>query len=78
VSTRDVDPIIAALRERREAAGLTRQELAGRAKIGYRTLADYEVGKFEPTLNTLCRWADALGCDVALVPRPVWTPPRFQ
>ena len=51
------------LRERRKAAGWSRRELAERADVSERFLADIETGKANPSLLKLCDLATALGTD---------------
>jgi transcriptional regulator with XRE-family HTH domain len=51
----------AALRERRLAAGLTQEELAGRAMLSVRTISSLEHGLSRPYLKTVNLLARALG-----------------
>jgi transcriptional regulator with XRE-family HTH domain len=62
-----MDPIVVALVECRRERGLSQMWVAGRSGIFRRTLAAYESGSHEPGLDALCRWADALDADIALV-----------
>lgn len=62
------------LRARREAAGITREELAASVVRGYGTIATWELGRFAPTHRTLLAIARALDCDVADLCEP--TPRR--
>src|SRR5688500_4469054 len=57
----DLGQRVRALREER---GLTRQELADRAKLSLRFLADVEGGKANPSLGSLHDVAGALSVDV--------------
>ena len=52
------------IREQRQAAGLSQQELAQRSSIGRVTLARVESGKQSPRFNTLSAIAAALGVAV--------------
>lgn len=49
------------LRERREAAGLTQEQLAKAARLSSQSVSNHERGK-PMTLDTLARYAKALGC----------------
>lgn len=54
------------LTKRREAAGMTQEELARRAKLSRGYLADLEAGhRKNPSLVILGRLAKALGCSLA-------------
>ena len=53
------------VRRYRESAGLTQEELAGRAHIGRVTLARLETGEQSPRFNTLRAIAQAFGVDVS-------------
>lgn len=48
----------------RREQGLSQHELATKANMLQQAISDYEVGKKEPTLNTACRLAEALGVSV--------------
>jgi DNA-binding XRE family transcriptional regulator len=67
---RDVDPILTGLRDRRRELGVTQQLLArAMGTAGSPNLiSSRELGHRSPTLAFLRRWADALGCEIALVP----------
>jgi transcriptional regulator with XRE-family HTH domain len=58
-------------REARQQAGLTQQELAERAGMSQPAIAKLERGATNPTLATLSRCAEAVGCELRmeLVPR---------
>ncbi|MFI9506980.1 helix-turn-helix domain-containing protein [Nocardia sp. NPDC052566] len=58
-------PIGKYIRERREASGLTRQQLADRTKLSLSLIEKVELGSREPTINALGHLFDAL-----LVPIP--------
>lgn len=57
------------LRARRVQAGLSQTGLAMRTGIDQAHISRYERGIARPQAGTLVRLADALGCDVVLVPR---------
>jgi len=54
----------ARLRELRTAAGLTQRELAKRSGTSSAAISNFEAGNNSPTLGTLVRLAEALGCDL--------------
>lgn len=64
-----VDPIMVALREAREAAGMTQAELARIVGVRVSVLRDHEKGRTMPDLGRLRRYADALGMDLAVTER---------
>jgi transcriptional regulator with XRE-family HTH domain len=65
-----VSDLVGQLRARREALGLTQAQLADLAGAqGQSTISCYETGKHGPSMRMLLNVADALGCDVRLVPR---------
>lgn len=53
-----------AIRTRREAAGLSQEQLAEQAGLTARTLGDYERGRIAPRLDVAGRIADVLKCRV--------------
>lgn len=53
------------LRELRAAAGLTQRQLAARVGTSSAAISNIEAGNNAPTLGTLVRLADALGCNVS-------------
>lgn len=67
----DVAALMAELRQRRLDLGLTQREVVQHAP-GFTTslLSGYETGQHKPSAEKLVVLADALGCDVALTPRP--------
>ncbi|HET8682049.1 MAG TPA: helix-turn-helix transcriptional regulator [Micromonosporaceae bacterium] len=70
--SRGLDPLVAALALRRRALGLTQWGLTRRVRglPGTANTVSYvESGRHSPTLVTLRRVADALGCDIVLQPR---------
>ena len=52
------------LRQLREAAGLTQEQLGERAGMQYQSIAKYERGAVEPTWPNVVKLAEALGVDV--------------
>ena len=52
------------LRELRAAAELTQRELARLTGTSAAAISNFEAGNNSPTLGTLVRLADALGCNV--------------
>jgi len=64
-----LDSIIVAARDRRVALGLAQQYLADRIGFHRNTIQTCETGRHDPTLHTLRLWAEALDCDLVLVPR---------
>lgn len=63
------DPILTALVARRHAMGLTQAELAEMNGLSRSNIAEREKLRVAPNLATLRQWADALDCDIVLVPR---------
>lgn len=61
------------LREARQRAGMTQQQMAERAGTSRTTLSDYENGKKTPLVDTAARLAGAAGFDLVLSPRPRFT-----
>jgi transcriptional regulator with XRE-family HTH domain len=62
--TRELDPLIAALRERRYAMGLPLRVIADRTCFNEQTMWHWETGRAIPSLPKLRRWADALGVEL--------------
>ena len=61
------------IRRSREAAGLSKRELARRAGTSPAAIVAYESGDREPTFRTLRRLVRAAGYDSELVTRPALT-----
>jgi transcriptional regulator with XRE-family HTH domain len=59
----------ATARRLRHAAGLTQRELARKVGVTNMAISLIELGKSGTTLHTLLNLADALGYDLALIPR---------
>jgi transcriptional regulator with XRE-family HTH domain len=53
------------IREARQDAGLTVEQLARVAQVGVRQLHRWEAGQNEPRLDSLVRIAEATGKDIA-------------
>src|SRR5262245_4628839 len=65
----------ARLKELREQAGLTQQELADRVETTVRTISRLETGVQEPTWTAVVALADALGVDCrAFLQEPACVP----
>lgn len=64
-----VDPLITQLRERRHQRRVKPYVLADLSGVCFQAVYKVESGERDPRLSTLRRLADALGCDIALVPR---------
>ncbi len=60
------ETLIKTIKNRREAMQVTQETLAVLAGVGLRTLKQFESGKGNPTLQTLCKIADALGLELTL------------
>lgn len=54
--------------EKRHERGMTQKELAAASGLTQSVIARLESKRTVPQLDTLCRIAAALGCDVALIP----------
>ncbi|HEX7681909.1 MAG TPA: helix-turn-helix transcriptional regulator [Thermoanaerobaculia bacterium] len=54
----------ARLRELRTAADLSQRELAKRCGTSAAAISNFEAGNNSPTLGTLVRLAEAMGCNV--------------
>lgn len=65
--TRRVDPLVAALRERRLALGLAQAEVARRVRSSPARWCEVENGIHSPSIWRLRRYAE--DCDITLVPR---------
>jgi transcriptional regulator with XRE-family HTH domain len=63
-TTATIRQVGARIRAERQACGLSQEEAAGRAQIGYKHWQEIEGGRGNPTLKTLVRVAEAL--DVSL------------
>ncbi len=60
------EALIKTIKNRREAMQVTQETLAELSGVGLRTLKQFESGKGNPTLQTLCKIADALGLEIVL------------
>ena len=65
-----VKQIVEKLRQEREARGLTQADVGTRIGLTRQAIAASEIGRTSPGLDTLARWAEAVGCrlEVRLVP----------
>lgn len=52
------------IKERREAVGLTRSQLADRMGVSTPAVRKWELGMAKPTADNLPRLADLLGCTI--------------
>lgn len=66
------------LREIRRASGLSRRELARRARTSNAALIGYEQGRHDPGLATMVRLADAGDCDLVIEVRPRLSTPELR
>jgi transcriptional regulator with XRE-family HTH domain len=57
------------LRARRELLGISQMDLANQLDTTQSAISNYETGRGGPSMRLAHRAADALGCDVRLVPR---------
>ncbi|GIU86579.1 MAG: hypothetical protein KatS3mg009_1094 [Acidimicrobiia bacterium] len=64
------------LRTARERAGISKRELARRARTSPAAIVAYESGRRDPSFGTLDRLLRALGLRAELVAVPVSTPDR--
>ncbi len=58
------------VRRLRQQAGLSQQALADQLGTTQSAVARLEAGRQDPTIATLCRLADVLGCEFVLHVRP--------
>jgi len=58
--------LIAEIKQRRHTLNVTQEQLAEISGVGLRTLKQFESGKGNPTLITICKLADALGLTLKL------------
>jgi transcriptional regulator with XRE-family HTH domain len=65
----DPHPIVKELRRIRIDNKRSQMSLAGDLDIGQNVLSFREMGRVSPTLNTLSDWANALGYEIALMPK---------
>lgn len=61
--------LVAELIERREALGHTQRSFAPLIGMTQNNFGPYEAGRAVPLAPRLVEWADALDCDLVLVPR---------
>ncbi len=65
-----LDPIVLQLVDARIRSGRTQRDVAFSAGIAQNTLSDAELGKTEPRLWTLRKWAAELGLEPGLLEKP--------
>ena len=53
------------VRRARLAAHISQRELDRRSHVGYRFISELELGRENPSLATMLRIADGLGCDIS-------------
>ena len=58
--------LVTVVKERREALGITQAHLAELADVSLRTLKALEVGKGNPTLETIAKLIEVLGMELKL------------
>lgn len=58
--------LVTVLKERREALSITQAHLAELADVSLRTLKALEVGKANPTLETIAKLTEVLGMEIKL------------
>lgn len=58
--------LVTVLKERREALGITQVHLAELGDVSLRTLKALEVGKANPTLETIAKLTEVLGMEIRL------------
>lgn len=68
-SERKVDPVVAQLRYTRKARQITQVEMARTSGLAQSMISEIETGVTQPTVQTVRRYADALGLDLVLKPR---------
>lgn len=61
------DPVVALARVRRRR-GITQSDLANETRFTQSQISQWESGRVSPVLWGLAVWADALGCDLVVVP----------
>ena len=69
IKTRLVD-VGKQVRHVRLAVGISQRELGRRSQVGYRFISELEQGKENPSLATVVRIADGLGCEVGIFFQP--------
>lgn len=58
--------LVTVLKERREVLGITQVHLAELGDVSLRTLKALEVGKANPTLETIAKLTEVLGMEIRL------------
>jgi predicted transcriptional regulator len=52
------------MKQRRKTLALTQQDLAEMAQVGLATIKDIERGKGNPSLSTIKKLLDIIGCEI--------------
>lgn len=65
----EVAKVVAVLTARRIELGLSQRRVGFLSGLGT-SVCEYEAGRHAPTLPKLEAWADAVGCDIAVMVRP--------
>jgi y4mF family transcriptional regulator len=60
------------MKQRRETLELTQQDLAEMAQVGLATVKDIERGKGNPSLNTIKKILEILGCEIVFRIKPAF------
>lgn len=64
-----MDPLTIALRSRRQLLRMSLERLGRKLHVSQSTVHAWESGVRNPSPTLLRAWADAVGCDLVLVPR---------
>lgn len=75
---RNVDHAVARLRHDRRLREMSQQKVADHVGVTQSAVSEWENRVVGPTANSLIRWADALGYDVALIPRRTQNAPAVE
>jgi transcriptional regulator with XRE-family HTH domain len=62
-----IEEITGALRAERLRRGMTLADVGAVVGVSLQQIGAWEVGTFRPRVDSLIRWANAVGLDVALV-----------
>jgi predicted transcriptional regulator len=60
------------MKQRRETLELTQQDLAEMAQVGLATVKDIERGKGNPSLSTIKKILEILGCEIVFRIKPAF------
>lgn len=64
---RNLHPFVEMLRARRYERGMSQAVLAEQIGYSHATLQDWESGRRQPQMSSLCNWAESLGMKLELV-----------